>query len=1322
MIDPDGSRWDVDNDGDGVADSVWVDLGMPVRQTADGRLYKPLLAILCVDLDGRLNLNAHGSLPQTDTAHYNTMASQAGGVFNGNVTARGQGLGPADVNIAYLLDPGYPSSAIYPTVAPYSHRLMKGYTYTLGFVNYFHQGRYGTDGAASALFQADPNRLAYPGTAALIPDTLNANKWFEYGPNFWNFTNVNMSGSYGSPPDPFGVGALGLDVAGRPVYAQMYDNIAMSFLEGYGGGVTNSPYELNLDPNQTRGVPSSIATVDNPFGPAELERILRPFDRDAPSLPDRLAQLSAATPGDTTTSVLHNLRHSLTTESWDLPCPNVVTPSSLSSIELDRLAPDRRVKHITDLLRARGVPASAWAKLLPADLLAGLKMNINRPFGNGLDDDGNGVVDEQWPPEAGEQVTLFGTDWAISYDGSNTLATNSLEARQLEARFLYVLAMLVADTDAIKNRYGWTDEELARFLAQWAVNAVDFKDRDSIMTPFEYDIYPFDDNDIPLNNNPWDVDGLFGGPTPDDDQSYRGLVWGCERPDLLFSENIAFHDRRTEDTASEQHDNNDPGDTSTASGTTAAGGETDPTKQDSSYDQTYRPQGSLFVELYNPQSPMAPRSADLYDAPNGGVELTKLTPASAGNQFPVWKIVIATSAAYNSHSDPDHPQLSEQTDIEREVYFVDQNLITGTLSNPKLDISNISQRRFFPSTSSATSLTISPGRYALIGPAEEIPATYQDSHRKRTYIGYLTTGTPSTVGSTTRYIDLDSSSLPVRNNTNSKYGASLSDPDASVTGVVNQPEMLAIDYPNRLNISEPIDGLSYADMEALILGNTKDTNGKYTTTYDRPFDLKRSDADAGVFATNGTAVRHRVMFLQRLANPLLPYDANSNPYRTIDKMAVDLTVFNGIASDSNDVQIAQGTTHFESRQRGESDDGDSDGLSDNINIWRQETAVKNTWDTTSRTQNDHFFENGLKHSLGYLNQPFNTPIAHPITGELGLPSSPFSWLTWNNRPYVSPLELMQVSWLRSSKLLGTYRMALSGDDPYTVPSQPFSHLMNFFPSGPTTSPDEELHRVFEYLGVPSRFVGTETQANPTAANSAGHNFRPPFNGISAYREPGRINLNTIYSPSVFNGLKNGSLPNVTWRNFVGSRRGYPAAVGSMVLGPDNTFAYPTEFGKPFRSFGGAAMVPTLDPAHDVLKYDREIDATLLRADSSGTSPLFQYNSSNAVDNTDRNPYFRYQGIQRLGNLVTTRSNVYAVWITVGYFEVSPAIRKAGMTPLIFQQVYPDGYELGRELGMDTGEIERHRAFYIFDRSIPVGFQRGQDLNVEKAILVDRYIE
>ena len=60
--------------------------------------------------------------------------------------------------------------------------------------------------------------------------------------------------------------------------------------------------------------------------------------------------------------------------------------------------------------------------------------------------------------------------------------------------------------------------------------------------------------------------------------------------------------------------------------------------------------------------------------------------------------------------------------------------------------------------------------------------------------------------------------------------------------------------------------------------------------------------------------------------------------------------------------------------------------------------------------------------------------------------------------------------------------------------------------------------------------------------------------------------------------------------------------------------------------------------------------------------------------------------------------------------------------MVSQTVYPDGFALGQELGIETGEVKRHRAFYMFDRSIPVGFQRGEDLNVEKAVLLKRFIE
>jgi predicted nucleic acid-binding Zn ribbon protein len=55
--------WDVDNDNDGVRDSVWVDVGLPLMTSpATGKLVQPLAAILVMDLDGKLNANTAGSL------------------------------------------------------------------------------------------------------------------------------------------------------------------------------------------------------------------------------------------------------------------------------------------------------------------------------------------------------------------------------------------------------------------------------------------------------------------------------------------------------------------------------------------------------------------------------------------------------------------------------------------------------------------------------------------------------------------------------------------------------------------------------------------------------------------------------------------------------------------------------------------------------------------------------------------------------------------------------------------------------------------------------------------------------------------------------------------------------------------------------------------------------------------------------------------------------------------------------------------------------------------------------------------------------------
>jgi len=48
--------------------------------------------------------------------------------------------------------------------------------------------------------------------------------------------------------------------------------------------------------------------------------------------------------------------------------------------------------------------------------------------------------------------------------------------------------------------------------------------------------------------------------------------------------------------------------------------------------------------------------------------------------------------------------------------------------------------------------------------------------------------------------------------------------------------------------------------------------------------------------------------------------------------------------------------------------------------------------------------------------------------------------------------------------------------------------------------------------------------------------------------------------------------------------------------------------------------------------------------------------------------------------------------------------------------------LGSEYGESTGEARRYEAMFIIDRSIPVGFVPGQDLNARDTVIFERYYQ
>jgi hypothetical protein len=387
-------------------------------------------------------------------------------------------------------------------------------------------------------------------------------------------------------------------------------------------------------------------------------------------------------------------------------------------------------------------------------------------------------------------------------------------------------------------------------------------------------------------------------------------------------------------------------------------------------------------------------------------------------------------------------------------------------------------------------------------------------------------------------------------------------------------------------------------------------------------------------------------------------------------------------------------------------------------------------------------------------------------------------------PIVSPANA-------ANALKNPYLVGANYDDPFRV--VPYGILGPFFmsqvipasliPPGLGVTPPAysmpNLFRFFDFFQVPSRFAGTDTVLSPVPQTATAfgvdpsrpssippenipRRLYPPFNRISRFREPGKMNINTIANPGVWAGLVNGTTDTpisgspqaqttVQWLKVMLSRRGStptianipafalkPDPVPNLLVDPplDTTGApLPTYFAAPFRSYAGTYLVPTagmrlfnggLFKGTSPALPRNEIDSTLLRMDQfTAMSPLFsnavsvnasftptEVNGPSYADPVGNAAVF-YRSMHKLSGLTTTRSNVYAVWVTLGFFECDSVPQDEG---------HPDGYRLGREAGIDTGDVRRHRAFFIVDRSIPVGFQRGEAHNTEKAVLLRRFIE
>ena len=346
----------------------------------------------------------------------------------------------------------------------------------------------------------------------------------------------------------------------------------------------------------------------------------------------------------------------------------------------------------------------------------------------------------------------------------------------------------------------------------------------------------------------------------------------------------------------------------------------------------------------------------------------------------------------------------------------------------------------------------------------------------------------------------------------------------AVRGPVDPVTAVVIDkaYTNNadglrnLSVSDPKD---FYPAAKLPLGPaepnpTNPTTTQYPSPRDEPLDdnPEPGDDDHNAVRQSGFENDFRMVYLQRLANPLLPWDADTNPYRTIDSMSVNLMVFNGI-----EVEGDTPGARFSAKERGQSP---LDAATNNL--WSHENeghhAKQPSVSPIPLAPPSQVLDFQIQHSLGFLNSEYHPDnVIDSLVQSTNNPSEPFPWLTWNNRPFVSQYELMLVPASSSSRLFYDFTLTptptvepydATGND-FAKSRAPFGHLLNFFKTAKTPSPGasdsdagelaSHYYRLFEYTHVPSRFVGTETLLNPgaaafgdsTAAQTAG--FRPPFN-------------------------------------------------------------------------------------------------------------------------------------------------------------------------------------------------------------------------------------
>ena len=359
-----------------------------------------------------------------------------------------------------------------------------------------------------------------------------------------------------------------------------------------------------------------------------------------------------------------------------------------------------------------------------------------------------------------------------------------------------------------------------------------------------------------------------------------------------------------------------------------------------------------------------------------------------------------------------------------------------------------------------------------------------------------------------------------------------------------------------------------------------------------------------------------------LAIPMMPY----NPYITVDVFSkgrmYDLRKYDDTAARNPDVTTTSSI-------------GRRSPLLDSIGL--DVMILGNNMYNGNNTGNQvGGMPGGAQHTMG---QP-NSNVLNPLP-----------WLGHLDRQLINPLELIHVSTVKPHELTQT---ACRWTDAFNQPNIPGANLVPMKISHPYASnwpwfdENTRLHRFLEAVGV-----------SPLQAGEARHG-----------RVLGKVNVNTMHSEEVFQAVADAAVAN----NFTPTdvTTGYNNLVAQRPIasfGQANNVDFSSAISKKGfnKSLLGYQSFASTAAGNAEVPFGNLLDVQGFSA--SGASPAI---------------YPRKEILTKIGNSVTTRSNVFAVWITTGYFEV---IDDSAQPPT-----------LGAEIGKLDGINIRHRMFAIVDRT------------------------